>query len=81
MTESEMGNFLMKGTYTGKLATIRKDGRPHIVLIWFILEEGNTNIIFITWYDSIKAKNFKNNPKVSLCVDDQTPPFSFGEDC
>jgi len=31
----------------------------------------------MTWYDSIKAKNIKNNPKVSLCVDDQTPPFSF----
>jgi len=77
MTESEIGNFLMKGTYTGKLATIRKDGRPHIAPIWFILEEDNTNIIFMTWYDSIKAKNIKNNPKVSLCVDDQTPPFSF----
>ena len=77
MTESEIGNFLMKGTYTGKLATIRKDGRHHIVPIWFILDGDNTNIIFMTWYDSIKAKNIKNNPKVSLCVDDQTPPFSF----
>ena len=77
MTDSEIHNFLMEGTYTGKLATIRKDGRPHIAPIWFILEGDNTNIIFMTWHDSIKAKNIKNNPMVSLCVDDQTPPFSF----
>jgi PPOX class probable F420-dependent enzyme len=77
MTESETRNFLMKGTYTGKLATVRKNGWPHIAPIWFILEGDTTNIIFMTWFDSIKAKNIKNNPKVSLCADDQTPPFSF----
>jgi hypothetical protein len=31
----------------------------------------------MTWHDSIKAKNIKNNPKVSLWFDDQAPPFSF----
>jgi PPOX class probable F420-dependent enzyme len=77
MTDSEIRNFLMKGTFTGKLATTRKNGLPHIAPIWFILEGDNTNIVFMTWHDSIKAKNIKSNPKVSLCVDDQTPPFSF----
>ena len=37
----------------------------------------NTNILFTTWHDSVKGKNIRNNPKVSMCVDDQTPPFSF----
>ncbi len=77
MTESEIHNFLTRGTFTGKLSTIRKDGRPHIAPVWFVLEGYNTNIIFTTWHDSVKGKNIRNNPKVSLCVDDQTPPFSF----
>ena len=77
MTESEIHNFLMKGTFTGKLSTIRKDGRPHVAPVWFVLEGDNTNIIFTTWHDSVKGKNIRNNPKVSMCVDDQTPPFSF----
>ena len=77
MTGSEIHNFLMKGTFTGKLSTIRKDGRPHIAPVWFVLEGDNTNIIFTTWHESVKGKNIRNNPKVSLCVDDQTPPFSF----
>jgi hypothetical protein len=48
MTENKIRNFLIKGTFTGKLATIRKDGRPHIASIYFILEGVNTNIIFMT---------------------------------
>ncbi len=67
----------MKGTFTGKLSTIRKDGRTHIAPVWFVLEGDSTNIIFTTWRESVKGKNIRNNPKVSMCVDDQTPPFSF----
>ena len=77
MTNSEVINFLRKGTFTGKLATVRKDGRPHIAPIWFVLDGDSTNIIFTTWRDSVKGKNIRNNPKVSFCVDDQNPPFSF----
>lgn len=77
MTESEIHNFLMKGTFTGKLSTIRKDGRTHVAPVWFVLEGDSTNIIFTTWSESVKGKNIRNNPKVSMCVDDQTPPFSF----
>jgi PPOX class probable F420-dependent enzyme len=77
MTDIEVRNFLQHGTYTGKLATVRKDSRPHIAPIWFVLDDNGHDIIFTTWHESIKAKTIRNNPKVSLCVDDQTPPFSF----
>ena len=66
----------MRGTYTAKLGTINKDGSPHITPIWFILDE-NDHIIFTTYFKSLKAKNLVRNPKVSICVDDQLPPFSF----
>jgi PPOX class probable F420-dependent enzyme len=76
MNQNEIKEFLMRGTYTAKLGTINKDGSPHITPIWFILDE-NDHIIFTTYFKSLKAKNLVRNPKVSICVDDQVPPFSF----
>ncbi len=26
---------------------------------------------------SVKAKNIRHNPKVSICVDDESPPYAF----
>jgi PPOX class probable F420-dependent enzyme len=78
----------MQGTFTGKLATVKKDGSSHIVPIWFVLD-GSSNkggsgrkgkdedIIFTTDSTSVKAKNIQHDNRVSICVDDQTPPFSF----
>ncbi|MGN6351505.1 MAG: PPOX class F420-dependent oxidoreductase [Candidatus Nitrosocosmicus sp.] len=76
MTDKESREFLCHGTYTAKLSTVRKDGRPHIAPIWFVLDD-NGDIVFTTWKDSIKAKNINLNPHVSICIDDQQPPFSF----
>jgi general stress protein 26 len=35
------------------------------------------NIVFTTHNMSAKAKNIKQDNRVSICVDDQIPPFSF----
>ncbi len=75
MTTAEWKNFLLHGTRTGKLATSRQDGRPHVVPIWFDLD-GET-LVFTTGHDSVKAINIQRDPRVSICVDDQTPPFAF----
>lgn len=79
MSKEEIQTFLMSGTLTGKISTVRKDGRPHVVPIWFILENDDYNIkiVFTTGQDSLKAKHIFRDPRVSFCVDDQTPPFSF----
>jgi len=75
MDENEIINFLMEGTRTGKLSTVREDGHPHVAPIWFVWNEGK--IIFSTEYSSIKAKNIRHNPQVSICVDDESPPYAF----
>ena len=79
MSKEEIQTFLMSGTLTGKISTVRKDGRPHVVPIWFILENDDYNIkvVFTTGQDSLKAKHMLRDPRISFCVDDQTPPFSF----
>jgi len=34
---AEIRKFLMKGACTGKLATVRKEGRSHVIPLWFAL--------------------------------------------
>ena len=34
MSRDEVRAFLLEGTRTGMLATVRRDGRPHVVPIW-----------------------------------------------
>jgi len=75
MDENEIVDFLMKGTKTGKLATVLEDGRPHVAPIWFVWNEGK--IIFCTGESSVKGKNMRRNPQVSICVDDESPPYAF----
>jgi PPOX class probable F420-dependent enzyme len=83
MSKKEIRKFLMQDTFTGKLATIKKDGSPYVVPIWFVLDDYNSSrgrvgdIIFTTDNTSVKAKNIQRDKRVSICVDDQIPPFSF----
>ena len=85
MSKAEIGRFLMQGTFTGKLATVKKDGSSHVVPIWFVLDNRNNSrggkigrdIILTTGDTSVKAQNIQRDNKVSICIDDQTPPFSF----
>jgi PPOX class probable F420-dependent enzyme len=72
----EQRAFLLHGTRTGKLATVRKDGRPHIIPIWFVLDSDDT-IIFTTGESSVKAANMRRDARVSLCVDDENPPYAY----
>jgi PPOX class probable F420-dependent enzyme len=72
---SEQRNFLMEQVRTVQVATVRKDGRPHVVPVWFALD-GDT-IIFTTWHTTIKAVNIRRDGRVCLCVDDERPPFSY----
>jgi hypothetical protein len=75
MNPEEVRAFLMAGTRTGKLATVRSDGRPHVVPIWFTLR--GDQLVFNTHVSSVKAKNLRREPRVAITVDDQTPPYSF----
>lgn len=75
MSRQECLEFIMQGTHTGKLATVRDDGRPHVVPVWFIVD-GDT-LVFTTWHESVKAGNLRRDPRVSICVDEEIPPYTF----
>jgi PPOX class probable F420-dependent enzyme len=67
MTEQEWRAFLAGGTFTGKLATVRRDGRPHVM----------PALVFMTGGGTVKGRSLRRTGRATLCVDDQEPPFSF----
>jgi PPOX class probable F420-dependent enzyme len=75
MSPDERRAFLEHGTRTGKLGVVRADGRPHVTPIWFALD--GDDLVFTTHETSLKGKAIGRDPRVSLCVDDETPPFAF----
>lgn len=75
MTEPEWKDFLTAGTRTGKLATTRRDGRPHVVPIWFVLD--GDDLVFNTGAESIKGRSLTRTGWGSICVDDEHLPYSF----
>jgi PPOX class probable F420-dependent enzyme len=76
MNEAEWRAFVSHGTRTGKLATTRANGQPHVAPIWFVLDDDG-RFVFTTGADTVKGKALRRDPRVCLCVDDDRPPFSF----
>jgi len=75
MSREEWRAFLSEGTRTGKLATVRADGRPHVAPVWFVLD--GDELIFNTAANSVKGRGLRADPRAALCVDDERPPFSY----
>jgi PPOX class probable F420-dependent enzyme len=75
MTDVEWKQFVAAGTRTGKLATTRLDGRPHVMPVWFVLD--GDDLVFNTGAATVKGRSLTRTGWASLCVDDERPPFSF----
>jgi PPOX class probable F420-dependent enzyme len=75
MSADEARAFLSAGTRTGKLATVRADGSPHVVPIWFVLD--GDDVVFTTGEDTVKGRALRRDPRVSMSVDDEAPPFAY----
>ncbi|MER5632805.1 PPOX class F420-dependent oxidoreductase [Streptomyces nitrosporeus] len=75
MTQEEWRAFLSEGTRTGKVATVRADGSPHIAPVWFLLD--GDDLVFNTGKETVKGRNLARDGRVSVCVDDDRAPFAF----
>lgn len=64
---------------TAKIAVSRADGSPLVTPVWVTLDgEGDaTEVLFNTGEDSGKGRALRRDPRVSLCWDDERPPFTF----
>lgn len=85
MSNQEILEFLnAEPARTGKLATVRANGGPHVAPVWFVLDPSTIgdappigDIVFNTAADTLKGKALRRDRRVAMCVDDERPPFSF----
>jgi len=68
-------DFLSHGTRTGKLSYLAASGRPLVAPVWFVVEDGS--LVFNTNKDTAKGRALARDPRVSLCVDLEEPPYAF----
>jgi PPOX class probable F420-dependent enzyme len=75
MSPDAIRAFLTTGRRTGKLGVIMKDGSPHVMPIWFALD--GDDLLFTTAADTVKGRWIRRDGRVSLCVDEEVPPYAF----
>jgi PPOX class probable F420-dependent enzyme len=75
MTAGQVREFLLHGTRTAKVATVLADGTPHVVPVWFVLD--GDQVVFTAGASSVKARNLRRDPRISLAVDDEQSPYAF----
>ena len=75
MTVEQRRTFLAVGTRTAKLATVRANGRPHAVPVWFVLD--GDDIVCIIKDTTVKGRNMSRDPRVTVVVDDEAAPYAF----
>ncbi|HXQ59819.1 MAG TPA: PPOX class F420-dependent oxidoreductase [Acidimicrobiales bacterium] len=76
MSDDEAWAFLGSSPpHTGKLATVRADGRPHVAPIWFALD--GEVVVFSTGEQTVKGRALRRDGRAAMCVDDERPPFVF----
>jgi PPOX class probable F420-dependent enzyme len=73
LTKKEWVRFL-KGRRVGVLGTVGKDGQPVLTPIWYLYRKGK--ILMRTARESVKAQNILRDPRASLCVQDERPPYA-----
>ncbi len=75
LNDPEVRAFLQEGTRTGKLGYLSASGRPLVSPVWFVVE--GDALVFNTGKDTAKGRSLARDPRATLCVDLQEPPFAF----
>jgi PPOX class probable F420-dependent enzyme len=75
LNDPEVREFLQQGTRTGKLSYLAASGRPLVTPIWFIVE--GDSLVFNTGQDTAKGRSLTRDPRATLCVDLEEPPYAF----
>ena len=66
MSEAEMWDFI-EGQKSAQVATINRDGTPHLVPLWFAVVDGD--IVLETFTKSQKVKNLERDPRITVLLE------------
>lgn len=67
MSEAEQAAFI-EGSKSLQVATINRDGTPHLSTLWFAVVDGL--IVFETYTRSQKIVNLQRDPRIACLVED-----------
>lgn len=68
MSEEELLEFLNEGQKILQVASNDEDGHPHLVPMWFVVEDGK--VVFRSFSKSQKILNLRRDPKVAVLVEE-----------
>ncbi len=71
-TLNPAGELRLKEERNIWVATVRPDGRPHIVPVWFVWADGRLYICIEP--ESVKARNLAANARICLALEDAARP-------
>ncbi|MBV9204870.1 MAG: PPOX class F420-dependent oxidoreductase [Actinobacteria bacterium] len=75
LSDPRIRDFLAHGTRTGKLSYLAPSGRPLVAPVWFIVE--GDSLVFNTGKETAKGRALARDPRATLCVDLEQPPYAF----
>ena len=77
LSKEEM-QLLFQGRNLAFLATLSKDGFPHVTPVWAeMVNEGHDDLILINTFEtSAKNKHITNDNRIALSIVDQNNPFN-----
>lgn len=75
MTTDEMWEMLYEEGRDALIATVRPNGQPHCVPVWYAIE--NEKIYFSTSIHSAEARNLSHNSRITLTVSQPNYPTAF----
>ncbi len=75
MSDEEYRAFLMTGTRTAKVATVRANGLPHVKPVWFVLD--GDDLLFTTHESYVMTRHLRRDQHIALTIDDQEAPYSY----
>lgn len=69
LTNDEVESFLQERGHLARIATIKEDGSPSVVPVWFIYEEGKI-VITPRKYSAFYA-DIQRDPRVAITIDEE----------
>jgi PPOX class probable F420-dependent enzyme len=70
MTETELLAFLNEGQKTLQVASSDPDGYPHLVPMWFVVDDGK--VVFRSFSKSQKILNLRRDPRLTVLAEEGT---------
>jgi PPOX class probable F420-dependent enzyme len=73
LSKAEVDRFL-RGRHIAVLGTNSAGGAPVLTPIWYLYRKGQ--ILMRTDKESVKTRNIERDPNVTVCVQDERPPYA-----